>query len=307
MTIPRSVIGGYLLAPFTRPKAREFSPVAERAALRKRKGNGMKSQVLMALLVTGFVMVGVSGCCCVNSCGSSCDFAGVDCTATCGSCGGGSCRGGGCGGAGCAGGTVVGSYAPPGSCGGELGGYAGHGLGSGCLGWNSPQFFVDECGNPCFGPIAGLAHMVRGAFMNASCGCGGYYVDEWISDPPLCQDPCCDDCGSCGGACGGDTCSGGCGGTCATQSAAKRHLAARRGIRTSPAHYSGMAGTRRPTSRVAETNAWLWSGHHSQAGATEPAHRPATKRVRRVNHEEVEAESADETPRFRLSNAGWFH
>ena len=215
----------------------------------------MKSQVLMGLLLTGFVLVGVNGCCSVNSCSnSSYGFAGADCGPSCagGGCGGGAYSGGGCSGAGCGGGTVVGSYAPPGSCVGELGGYAGHGWGSGCFGWNSPQFFVDECGNPCFGPIAGLANMVRGAFMNASCGCGGYYVDEWISDPPLCQDPCCGACGDpCGGTCGGDpcgggTCSGTCGGVCSSQSPAKRHLAARRGTRNSRAHGGSTAGTRSP-------------------------------------------------------------
>jgi hypothetical protein len=64
----------------------------------------------------------------------------------------------------------------------------GGGLGSGCFGWNVPQFFVDGNGRPCLGPISNLARAMRSAAQN--CGCGSLYVDEWISDPPLCSDPC---------------------------------------------------------------------------------------------------------------------
>lgn len=150
-----------------------------------------------------------SGCACVESCCTdSCDFGGCGCTELCGS----------------QSQPVVDSlgqmsmeWQNHGGCGGQCGnaGCTGCGLLS-CSNWGRREHFVDGCGRPCYGPIASIAMMFRNSLM--SCGCGELYVDEWLSDPPLCNDPCgtgCSACGECGpyvgpgGGCGGcDGCGG---------------------------------------------------------------------------------------------------
>ena len=128
----------------------------------------------MTALGVGVCLLASFGCRCVGP--GYCDVGSMCSTGSCGiaatGCGG--CGGGGC--AECPGGTRVGSF-DSGSC------------NSGCnAAWSAPQFFVDDCGNPCFGPLMGLANSIRNAYMG--CGCGPMYVDEWMSDPPDCHDPC---------------------------------------------------------------------------------------------------------------------
>ena len=170
---------------------------------RRRGTQAMRRQGWSYLMVASLLIWAGSGCCCVNSCytGGN-DFGGAGCNALCGgSCGGGGC-GGGCGECGDCGGTAVGSY--------DLGA-----CNVGCgPGWNAPQFFVDDCGNPCFGPVVGIVNALRNAYIG--CGCGPMYVDEWVSDPPDCNDPCGSGCGGGCASCDGGGCSSCGGGGCAS-------------------------------------------------------------------------------------------
>ncbi len=188
----------------------------------------MRSQRWAWMLVTSLLVWAASGCCCVNSCYTAGgDFGGAGCNSLCGS----SCGSGGCGvgrvvaSAGCASGSSCGGCGECGDCGGTaVGSYDLGSCNVGCgPGWNAPQFFVDDCGNPCYGPVVGLVHALRNAYIG--CGCGPMYVDEWVSDPPDCNDPCgagCSGgCGTCGGGgttsgcggCGNSGCNGSCGNT----------------------------------------------------------------------------------------------
>ncbi len=47
---------------------------------------------------------------------------------------------------------------------------------------------------PACGPCGGLFAPFR-SLLSCGSGCGELYVDEWLSDPPACCDPC-DDCGT---------------------------------------------------------------------------------------------------------------
>ena len=47
------------------------------------------------------------------------------------------------------------------------------------------------CASGCCGPLAGAV----GNALSCGAGCGEIYVDEWVSDPPDCCDPC-DNCGN---------------------------------------------------------------------------------------------------------------
>ena len=141
-------------------------------------------------VVFGCLLIAVlsSGCACVDSCCmDSCDFGGCGCSDLCGS----------------QSQPVVDGlnqmsmeWQNRGGCGGQCGG--GCGLLS-CNKWGRREHFVDGCGRPCYGPIASIAMTLRNSLMG--CGCGELYVDEWLSDPPLCNDPCgtgCSACGECG-------------------------------------------------------------------------------------------------------------
>ena len=173
-------------------------------------------------IVLGIALLSGGCCCCVDSyCNSSCDFGGDCCNRVSGTAApqilpesnfgaSGGCAatcesgGGGCDSCGWNGDECLGDH---GFCGMGLFGVGGR---SGC-GWGcGPEVFVDGNGVPCYGPVMGLAMLLRDSFQ--SCGCGSeLYVDEWISDPPLCNDPCDfghgsgGDCG-CGGAPSGDCC-----------------------------------------------------------------------------------------------------
>ncbi len=186
----------------------------------------MWNRAFVKIAIVGIAFIS-SGCCCVDTCcNSSCDFGGSGCNRVCGtdapqilpasgsyggSCGGGSCGGGctecggcsdNCGSGGCGGGCGAGIF------GGGFCGSTSSGCGWGC----GAEVFVDGNGQPCYGPIMGLATFFRDSFQ--SCGCGELYVDEWVSDPPLCNDPCME-CGEV--SCGGGGC--GCGSTCSRSGA----------------------------------------------------------------------------------------
>lgn len=61
------------------------------------------------------------------------------------------------------------------SCGSVPGGEPYCGMGQCC----APDDFF------CQGPLGYLRYM-----FTCGSGCGDYYVDEWVSDPPACADPC---------------------------------------------------------------------------------------------------------------------
>ncbi len=165
-------------------------------------------QVHWVWIIAGLAVFS-SGCCCVDSYCNSCeDYGGAGCVSLGGGCG--SCNSG-CGssyscagtGAGCNSCTssCTSSGLVPGGWGLGSGRFFG-GQGNGTCGWGfQPEVFVDSNGQPCWGPFFGIANFLRDSFR--SCGCGELYVDEWISDPPLCRDPCGDilprtgGCGSC--------------------------------------------------------------------------------------------------------------
>lgn len=190
----------------------------------------MKHRAINAAIIAGLALFS-SGCCGVGSCcNSGSDYGGANCNQLCGSQTGanygggqasrgaqGGCRSGGSAGGCSAGGCSSGGCNSGGGCGGNPcvdGGCNSEPFGGMCLGgrrgcgWGcGPEVFVDEAGAPCYGPIAGLAALLRNSFM--SCGCGEMYVDEWISDPPLCNDPCPVNC-----ECGGGECGSTCGSSC---------------------------------------------------------------------------------------------
>lgn len=86
---------------------------------------------------------------------------------------------------------------------------------SGC---GNEEVYPGTCGTCVPGNCGGLSGLMLPLLstrLACGSGCGGVYWNEWVSDPPVCCDPCndcgcwvgprCGDCGECGGC-------GGCGG-----------------------------------------------------------------------------------------------
>ncbi len=127
--------------------------------------NRLVCVVLTALALSAFG----SGCCCMDR------YYHGDCAGPASwgrNCGGGACRGGTCN-DGCADGSCASGGCSDGSCGAT----------ADCGG-------CGKCDLCAFNPIKSLFKSI-----GCSSGCGEFYFDEWINDPPDACDPC-DDCGN---------------------------------------------------------------------------------------------------------------
>ncbi len=284
------------------------------------------------LFALGLFVVGGSGCCCVSSyCNAGSDFGGAGCNSTCGASRGEVFVGqGGCGGNG-------------GSCGGGCGECSGPGtmvgrfdLGAGSYGcgsaWNAPQFFVDRSGSPCLGPVFGVFNAIRNVYKGAGCGCGETYVDEWINDPPDCNDPCGDGCHSCGsevygGIIEGGCESGGCGGVggCDCAGNPSRNALARRNYdwgtksrygcqdgKCELSHRGGRSRSGGPTTTSGWTQSKTWGSGPPppELVRRQPATRPnANRSARRVSHDQRNRAQAKPKPSIKsfIKPASWFN
>jgi hypothetical protein len=86
-----------------------------------------------------------------------------------------------------------------GGCGYPVGARRPHCRAAAAAGWVPDYPAMDAGWVPCRGPVIAFFAGVRDLFASASCGCGGYYIDEWYNDPPACHDPCMETCGTQGG------------------------------------------------------------------------------------------------------------
>lgn len=152
-------------------------------------------RVLFTFLFSCFTVWG-SGCCCLDYC---CDDGGCGARRHqrphgVGAALWGDAHAGGCG--------TCGMDAPgcvAGGCGYPIGPRRPFCRASAAAGWTPDYPALDAGWVPCRGPILSFFAGVRDLFASASCGCGGYYFDEWYNDPPACHDPCLETCGTNGG------------------------------------------------------------------------------------------------------------